>query len=119
MLTNFKLEVEKKWKIPLMQLVRKKSLSFVHIPRNWIALENIIFIKHSICSHLGIHQCLSGEESACNARDLAGATDSIPVSRSPEEGSGNPLQYSCLEKIPWRRSLWATAYGDEKESDLT
>ena len=59
---------------------KKKSLSFVHIPRNWIALENIIFIKHSICRHLGIHQCLSGEESACNARDFAGATVSIPVS---------------------------------------
>ena len=32
--------------------------------------------------------------SACNAGDLG----SIPGSgRSPEEGNGNPLQYSCLE----------------------
>ena len=32
--------------------------------------------------------------SACNAGDL----DSIPGSeRSPGEGNGNPLQYSCLE----------------------
>ena len=32
--------------------------------------------------------------SACNAGDLG----SIPGSgRSPGEGSGNPLQYSCLE----------------------
>ena len=35
-----------------------------------------------------------GKESACNAENL----DSIPGSgRSPGEGNGNPLQYSCLE----------------------
>ena len=34
------------------------------------------------------------KESACNAGDLG----SIPGSgRSPGEGNGNPLQYSCLE----------------------
>ena len=34
------------------------------------------------------------KESACNA----GNPDSIPGSgRSPGEGNGNPLQYSCLE----------------------
>ena len=36
--------------------------------------------------------------SACNAGDLG----SIPgLGRSPGEGNGNPLQYSCLEKTPW------------------
>ena len=35
-----------------------------------------------------------GETSACNAGDL----NLIPGSgRSPGEGNGNPLQYSCLE----------------------
>ena len=39
-----------------------------------------------------------GEESTCNARDLA----LIPGSgRSPREGNGNPLQYSGLKKTPW------------------
>ena len=34
------------------------------------------------------------KESACNAIDLG----SIPgLGRSPGEGNGNPLQYSCLE----------------------
>ena len=33
-------------------------------------------------------------ESACNAGDL----DLIPgLGRSPVEGNGNPLQYSCLQ----------------------
>ena len=35
-----------------------------------------------------------GKESACSAGDPG----SIPMSgRSPGEGNGNPLQYSCLE----------------------
>ena len=38
----------------------------------------------------------------CNAEDLG----SIPGSgRSPEEGNGNPLQYSCLEN-PMDRGAW-------------
>ena len=41
--------------------------------------------------------CPGGSEvkaSACNAGDLG----SIPMlGRSPGEGNGNPLQYSCLE----------------------
>ena len=37
-----------------------------------------------------------GKESACNAGDPA----SIPGSgKSPGEGSGNPLQYSCLSSV--------------------
>ena len=36
----------------------------------------------------------AGKESACNVGDLG----SIPgLGRSPGEGNGNPLQYSCLE----------------------
>ena len=36
----------------------------------------------------------AGQESACNAGDLG----SIPgLGRSPGEGNGNPLLYSCLE----------------------
>ena len=36
----------------------------------------------------------AGKESACNAGDLG----SIPgLGRSPGEGKGDPLQYSCLE----------------------
>ena len=43
-----------------------------------------------------------GNESACNAGDLG----LIPGSgRSPEEGNGNPLQYSCLENPHGQRSL--------------
>ena len=44
----------------------------------------------------------NGQESTCNAENLG----SIPGSgRSPGEGSGNPLQYSCLED-PMDREAW-------------
>ena len=41
-----------------------------------------------------------------------GDTGSIPGSRrSPREGNGNPLQYSCLEN-PMDRGVWrATVHG--------
>ena len=49
-----------------------------------------------------------GKESACSAGDPG----SIPGSgRSPGEGNGKPLQYSCLEN-PMDRGAWrATVYG--------
>ena len=46
-----------------------------------------------------------GEESAFNALDT-GDTGLIPGSgRSPREGNGIPLQYSCLEN-PVDRGAW-------------
>ena len=50
----------------------------------------------------------AGKESACNAGDLG----LIPgLGRSPGEGNGNPLQYSCLEN-PMDRGAWqATVHG--------
>ena len=53
----------------------------------------------------------NGEESACNVRDLG----SIPgLGRSPGEGDGNPLQYSCLENPMDRGAWWATVHGVAK-----
>ena len=47
------------------------------------------------------------KESACNAVDLG----SIPgLARSPEEGNGNPLQYSCLGTSMDRRAWRATVH---------
>ena len=40
---------------------------------------------------------------------------SIPgLGRSPGEGNGYPLQYSCLENPMHRRAWWATVYGVTK-----
>ena len=54
----------------------------------------------------------SSKESACNAGHLS----LIPGSgRSPGEGNGNPLQYSCLEKSHGQRSLVGYSPWDFKE----
>ena len=52
-----------------------------------------------------------GKASAYNAGDLG----SIPGSgRSPREGNGNPLQYSCLENPMGGGAWWATSHGVAK-----
>ena len=49
-----------------------------------------------------------GKEPACNAADPG----LIPGSgRSPGEGNGNPIQYSCLENLMDRGASWATVHG--------
>ena len=67
-------------------------------------MQNIILINGSPHSS-------AGKESACNVGDMG----SIPRSgRSPGEGHGNPLQYSCLEN-PMGRGAWqATVHGAAK-----
>ena len=61
-----------------------------------------------------------GKASAHNAGDLG----SIPgLGRSPGEGNGNPLQYSCLENCMDGGAFWATVHGVTKSrtrlSDFT
>ena len=52
-----------------------------------------------------------GKESACNAGDPG----SIPgLGRSPGEGNGSPLQYSCLENSIDRGTPWAVFHGVTK-----
>ena len=57
-----------------------------------------------------------GKASAYNAGDLG----SIPGSgRSPGEGNGNPLQYSCLEN-PMDRGAWQVTVPEvTKELDMS
>jgi len=50
----------------------------------------------------------NGKESACNVGDLG----LIPgLGRSPGEGNGNLLQYSCLENPMDREAWWAAIHG--------
>ena len=58
----------------------------------------------------------AGEESACHAGDPG----SIPGSeRSPGDGIGYPLQYSCLENPQGQWSLVGYSPRGCKESDTT
>ena len=59
-------------------------------------------------THFGLLWWFSGKESACYTGDAG----SVPGSgRSPGEGNGNPLQYSCLGNPMDRGAWWATVRG--------
>ena len=65
---------------------------------------------------LGFPGGSDGKESVCNAGDVS----SIPgLGRSPGEGHGNPLQYSCLETPHGQRSLVGYSPRGSKELDMT
>ena len=60
---------------------------------------------------MGLAGGSDGKESACHAGDLG----SIPGSgRSPGEGNGSLLQYSCLENSMDRGAWTATVHGVTK-----
>ena len=66
----------------------------------WEAQSTLTLLLESPCGS-------AGKESACNAGDLG----SIPgLGRSPEEGKGNPLQYSGLENSMDRGAWQATVH---------
>ena len=65
----------------------------------------------------------SGSDGKASAHNTGGP-DSMPGSRkSPGEGNGNPLQYSCLGNPMDRGTWWATVHGVSKSqtrlSDFT
>ena len=68
-----------------------------------------------MCYHEGFSGGSDSKESACGVRDQG----SIPGSgRSPGEGNGDPLQYSCLEN-PMGGGVWqATVHGVAKSDTL-
>ena len=62
------------------------------------------------------HMALAVKNLPANAGDVG----LIPgLERSPEEGNGNPFQYSCLEKSMDRGAWLAIAHGVTKSSDTT
>ena len=67
------------------------------------------------CMH-GLPWWFSHKESSCST----GGLGLIPgLGRSPGEGNGNPLQYSCLGNHMDRGSWRATVHGVAKELEMT
>ena len=77
--------------------------------------SSLCFIQPGILQNVLSPGGSEGKASACNAGDLG----SIPGSgRSPGEGNGNPLQYSCLENPMDKGAWWATVHGVTKNWTL-
>ena len=53
-----------------------------------------------------------------NAREVRNSGSTPGLGRSPGEGNGNPLQYSCLGNPMDRGTWWATVHG-VTETDKT
>ena len=75
-------------------------INILHLHGTFVNFVELILIHYLIWKYI--------PESACNA----GYLGSIPrLGRSPGEGKGNPLQYSCLENPIDRGTWWATIHG--------
>ena len=73
-------------------------------------------IEGLVCAHLGFPGGSVVKNPPANAGDLG----PIPGSgRSPEEGSGNLLQNSCLGNSMDGGAWWAAAHGFTKVLDMT
>ena len=103
------------WKIPWTEStgLQRVGLNWVTdwTELNWTECEE----KASFVAQL-VKNSPVMQESACNTGDLVLITG---LGRSPWEGNGNPLQYSCLgnsmDKAVWR----GTVHGVEKQWDMT
>ena len=86
-----------------------KTYQIVHFKYGWLVVSQFYLLGSS-----------EVKVSACNVGDLG----SIPgFGRSPGEGNGNSLQYSCLENLMDGGAWWATSHGVTKSrtrlSDFT
>ena len=77
-------------------------------PWGWLQSMGLLRVRHDWATSLSLSLCWGfpgGSEdkaSACNAGDPGSISG---LGRSPGEGNGNPLQYSCLEN-PMDRGAW-------------
>ena len=83
------------------------------VSQGFLSLLELSFLYG--CGSEGTSQVvLSVKDPSASAGDV-GDVGSIPrLGRSPGEGNGNPLRYSCLENPTDRGAWWATVHGVTK-----
>ena len=92
-----------------------QRLSLVEVRYSLLGMHRFLIVVEDPWGHhlsaLGFSGGSEGKESACSVGDPG----SIPGwGRSPGEGNGNPLQYSCLENSMDRGAWQATVHGVAK-----
>jgi len=74
---------------------------------------------NSLCYTVGLLRWLSSKESACQCRRHLRWEFDLGLGRSPGEGNGNPLQYSCpashMDRGAWQASQWGCKGMDTTE----
>ena len=92
----------------------EKYVHLSSISNRWVGL--VYKEKLKAYKIMGFPGSSAGKESACSAGDPS----LIPgLGRSPGEGIGYPLRYSCLENPHGQRSLVGYSPWGYKESDMT
>ena len=85
-------------------------MPFLRPPMFWMSLTVLKSIRYFV----EWASLVAQQQENLSAMQETGAGDAGSISRSgrsPGEGNGNPLQYSCLES-PMDREAWqATVYG--------
>jgi len=77
----------------------------------FLSMIKVTYKIYNFTIYMGFPGGSEAKASACNVGDLG----SIPGSgRSPGEGNGTPLQYSCLKNPMDRGAWWATVHGVAK-----
>ena len=101
---------EQEGKIPF-QMIRGQCFLWIPLCSLKHTILCLLYVKGHFTPTMVLQGFPSGsdsKESACNAGDPG----LIPGSgRSPGEGNGYPLQYSCLENPMDRGAWWATFHG--------
>ena len=92
-------------------IIRFKLMVYLELhisPRN---LSVYVYVCVCVCVWMGFPHGSDSKQSSCNAGD----SGLIPgLGRSPGEGNGYPLQYSCLENSIDRGAWQATVHGVSK-----
>ena len=87
----------------------------IYLSKNLIKFPNLSKFPYISKIYDTLYSCFPGGSEVKASASNGGDPGSIPGSgRSPGEGNGNPLQYSCLEN-PMDRGAWqATVHGVAK-----
>jgi len=82
----------------------------------WTFVRKVMSLLFNI---LSIFDFPGGSDSKASAYNVGDLGSILGSGRSPGEGNGNPLQYSCLENTMDRGAWWAMVHGVAKQSDMT
>ena len=81
---------------------------------NFLNKEIILDLQKDSLVVQSVRDFPDGSEVKASASNAGGAGSILGSGRSPGEGNGNPLQYSCLENPMDRGAWWATVHGVTK-----